>query len=214
MDEHCNYQTHERLGFNSKRIRQVHPWQVQSVSRAHAVPAGGSLPCRGCPAGCPVCQHCPSDTAHPGQQCRSCAGRGWLERTWGSSVRAEGANAMREWSAGQWWMGRALNKGGWAEKFNGRWKTLEMQWMRENTAQKGLVKISVWHRGWWPPQSICSASGGFLTGEAGCKQGFIWEFCVKIYNSASNSRSDCNEPDECGTRDVSGRGKMWDFLCI
>lgn len=101
------------------------------------------------------------------------------------------------------------------------WK---IQWEVKNTENgvdegkhclKGLVKISVWYRGWWPPQSICRASGGFLTGGAGCKQGFIWEFCVKIYISASNSRSDCNELNECGTSNVSGRRWNVGFLvCV
>lgn len=122
---------------------------------------------------------------------------------------------MKEQSGGQWWLGTALSKGGWAEKFNGRWKTLKMEWMRENTAQKGLVKIFVWQRGWWPPQIICRALGGFLAGGAWYKQGFIWEYCVKIYISASNSRSDCNELNEWGTSDVSGRRRNVGFLvCV
>lgn len=139
----------------------------------------------------------------------------WLERMQGSSVWAEETKANEGVVREQWWMGTALSKGGWAGKFNRRWKILKMGWMRENSTWKDLVKISVWHRGWWPPQSICKASGRFLTGGAGCKQGFIWEFCVKMYISASNRRSGCNEFNECGTRDVSGRRQNAGFLvCI
>lgn len=232
MDECCNYKTQKRFGFISKRIRQVHQTAISLTALCSSLCCtqprlclpGVTCPCRwvskGSTGGCPactvpaVCQHCTSGTAQmwAAMQILCSQAGGWrgCREVWAEETKAS-EGVVR----GQWWMGSALSKGGWAGKFSRRWKILKMGWMRENSAWKDLVKISVWHRGWWPPQSICKASGGFLTGGAGCKQGFIWEFCVKMYISASNRRSDCNEFNECGTRDVSGRRQNVGFLvCI
>lgn len=90
-----------------------------------------------------------------------------------------------------------------------------MEWKREDIAWKGLVNIPVRHTGWWLSWSICGALGGLLTGGARCKQGF-GVFLLKKSISASNSRRpDCNELNECGARDVSGRRRNVGFLvCV
>lgn len=216
MDEHCNYQTHKGFAFISKRIRQVH----RSAVGLPAVPAGGYCPCRwaSCWVPCtPLVQFvstAPGHSPHVGSNADPvCSGDGW-------KGCGEAESEQKKQMANAWVVRRGMVNEKCPEQGRVGWK---IQWEVKNT---GNVVDEGKHCPEQPCENLCVAQRLVATTEDlqcfrriphwwGWVQARIYLGVLYIYISASNSRSDCNELNECGTRDVSGRRQNVGFLlCI
>lgn len=114
MDEHCNYKTHKRLGFISKRIgsKRFHQNETGfhfagSLCCTRAVPCLPGQPvtcsCRWASAG----STCAVSTAPRTQQCRPCAVTATAGKDVGKlSVSSRNKWPMKEYSGGQWLNGK------------------------------------------------------------------------------------------------------------